>query len=1007
MNHKKRLVLILFHLILFLGCQKKTEIPTQTPEQILQSFEIADGFKLELFVSEPLIADPVAMEIDEYGRLYVVQLHGYPLDKGQTGSVKIILDSDGDGRPDKAVTFADNLTMPNGIMRWKKGVIVTDAPNVLYLEDSDGDHVADIRDTLLTGFALSNPQHKVNTPIYGLDNWIYLGNEPATTPKIFVDEFGDKGEEIRYPKLSNSPSLPRNANGRRVRFKPDDHQIEMLASATQYSNAQDRWGRHFLGNNTNHIFHEVIHGKYLQRNPFLDVVSATQTISSYGMPADVFPITENPDYQIFTSIGVFTSACGVTFYDGNLFPSSFESVAFVAEPVSNIVHACVVESYGPTFRANRVYDQKEFLASRDPWFRPVNHYIGPDGALYIVDYHRRYIEHPEWMGEDVINSGALYDGSDRGRIFRLTPTNALVANWLNNLQLGDAGNHELISLLGHPNKWYRKTAQRLLVHRKDASLREDLIKFACEDTTGFGRLHAAWTLEGMGIPSKEVIILLLRDPIPGNRENGITMAESLLKSHPELIKELLKLKRDPDARVRFQLVCTLGELNSPEANNTIEELLFADLQDNWFQIAALSSRNLDYKKLLNKLINSPQNSDRAVLTLIERLSGLIGINNIESDINFLITKAIENRGKNNVAWQASILNGLAGRARSINFNLKSIEKIKENLVATAFSHGSGDVRSASLNLLEIIGLPDAEHLRTYEHEALNRLQNKGSADADKLVSVRFLALSNPTRYKDTLYGLLSVDQSIDVQKTSLRLVSEIDSGQIGRYLVDHWSEFSPQLRDTGIAIFLKNETNIRTLLSALEEKNIDISSINFYQQISLMMNEKEEIRKRARKIFSNTPIDKSRKEVISKYRSGLGKPGNPAQGEAVFRNNCSTCHQIGGKKGTDFGPDLSTIRNRRLESILTDILDPALSIADGYELWEIQLQNGETKQGIIASETPSSIVLKIYGLDSETINRQEIQSVRALGITLMPVGLENTISVEEMNDLLAFITKPL
>ncbi|MBA4056161.1 MAG: dehydrogenase, partial [Marivirga sp.] len=183
------------------SCQKKSS----GFEDPLSAFSLADGFRIELLASEPLIADPVDMEIDEYGRLYVVEMHGYPLDKSGTGKIKILTDTDADGRFDKSTIFADGLILPNSIMRWKKGVIVTDAPNVLYFEDRDGDGRAEIRDTLLTGFALSNPQHNLNSPVLGIDNWIYLAHEGAVTTETYKDEFGDRGKEIYFPGQPKSP----------------------------------------------------------------------------------------------------------------------------------------------------------------------------------------------------------------------------------------------------------------------------------------------------------------------------------------------------------------------------------------------------------------------------------------------------------------------------------------------------------------------------------------------------------------------------------------------------------------------------------------------------------------------------------------------------------------------------------------------------------------------------------------------------------------------------------
>ena len=140
----------------------------------LSTFELEPGFKIELVADELLISDPVDMEIDEYGRLFVVEMHGYPLDKKGSGKIKLVSDSNGDGQMDKSAVFADGLTLPNSIMRWKKGVLVTDAPYVFYFEDTNNDGRSDIKDTMLTGFALSNPQHNLNNPVLGINNWIYF-----------------------------------------------------------------------------------------------------------------------------------------------------------------------------------------------------------------------------------------------------------------------------------------------------------------------------------------------------------------------------------------------------------------------------------------------------------------------------------------------------------------------------------------------------------------------------------------------------------------------------------------------------------------------------------------------------------------------------------------------------------------------------------------------------------------------------------------------------------------
>ena len=188
--------------LLLLGCQEKQRPNlAQTPElqKALQSIQVLEGFEVELVAAEPLVEDPVAMEIDEDGNWYVAEMPGYPLDLSKKGQIRKLIDTNDDGYPDKSIVFADGLTLPMGVMRWEKGILVADSPNILYFEDTDGDQKADKREVVLTGFSLSNPQHNMNTPKFGIDNWIYLGHSGAINSFTYEDIFGDKG--LKWAKI--------------------------------------------------------------------------------------------------------------------------------------------------------------------------------------------------------------------------------------------------------------------------------------------------------------------------------------------------------------------------------------------------------------------------------------------------------------------------------------------------------------------------------------------------------------------------------------------------------------------------------------------------------------------------------------------------------------------------------------------------------------------------------------------------------------------------------------
>jgi putative membrane-bound dehydrogenase-like protein len=976
---------------------KTHEVP---PEKALATFQIADGFQMELIASEPLVADPVAMEIDEAGRMYVVEMHGYPLDKSGSGKVKLLTDTDGDGKMDQSIAFAEGLMLPTGVMRWKKGIIVTDAPNVLYFEDTDGDGKSDVRDTLLTGFALSNPQHNLNNPTLGLDNWIYLGHEPAVSTQTFKSEFGDRGGDVYYPAKKNTPRLPDNARGRSVRMRPDRAGLEILSANTQFGHTFDHWGRYLLVSNANHIIHQVISAEYLKRNPNLLVSNAAQSISDHGAAAEVFPITQNPLNQLLTDIGVFTSACGSRTYQGGIFPAPFDSVLFVAEPVSNLVHADIIRDKGASFTASRVYQNKEFLASTDAWFRPVNMYIGPDGALYVVDYYRQIIEHPEWMADDVMKSGELYNGIDKGRIYRITPKGTSALSWPKELKATKWNAEFLVSRLAHPNIWWRRNAQRLLIDAGDRNVAALLTKMVTSGPDPLGRLHALYTLEGLNALNPDLLIVALKDKTPGVRENAIRLSEPFLKDM-RLQNALVGLQKDTNAKVRFQLLCTLGFLNSPEAVKARETLLFDNIDDTWMHIAALSATPSAKSNLLGAVLNRYQKDHTAYGSLIERLSTMTGNGGSTAEIRSVIARALQPAPETHSGWQAAVLQGLASGLKNNKTAAASLKSEQDLLIRAATANTSPAVRQASIQLLNAIGLTPNASVRLAVENATKTAQDKDVEVGNRTAAISFLALDNPQPHIEVLQNLIAPTEPLPVQLAALRTLSTIPDNTVSHFVIAQWPSLTRDVRNAAINTFMVNESRISLLLDALEKKTIDQSAIGWPRSVGLMAQGNAALKARSRMLL--TQKDDGRSAVVTAYAPVLSMTGNMENGRTVYQKNCSACHQIGGKLGTAYGPDLGTIRNRRPESIMGDILNPNLSIADGFDIWSIEMTEGEPVQGLIAAESPTALTIRNYGGQETVIARANIKSLKALGMSVMPAGLESQISQQEMADLLLYL----
>ncbi len=979
------------------NCDTKHSI-LNDPEGALSTFEVEEGFKIELIASEPLIGDPVDMEIDESGRLYVVEMPGYPLDISGSGTVKLLTDTDGDGKMDKSTTFADNLVLPNSLMRWKKGLIVTDAPHVYYLEDSDGDGRADLRDTLLTGFALSNPQHNLNTPLLGIDNWIYLAHEGIVSTETYQREFGDKGGEIHYPDLPSAPRLPENANGRAVRFRPDHGQLEVLSSHTQFGHTFDAWGNHFLVGNANHIYHEVLAQPYLQRNKALLLSDATQSISDHGNAAEVFPTTLNPQHQLLTDVGVITSACGLTAYLGGAFPSPYnENTTFVAEPVSNLIHVDKLKQTGATFTASRIRTHQEFMTSSDARFRPVNMYVGPDGALYVVDYYRQIIEHPEWMGKEVIESGDLYNDADKGRIYRISKKDAGPPAWTKGLALGDASDEDLVSRLADPNIWWRQNAQRLLIDRKSKSS-YNLLNDMVVNPNAMGRLHALWTLEGLAQLRPEQIEHALRDREAGIRENAIRLAELHLSESPALVEALLVLKTDSDTRVRFQLLCTLGFLNTKSADSARQHILFQDINDKWVQTAALSA-SADPATLLTVVIGKAANASGDYSSLLQNLVAMIASRQKPEAIRHLMNHVEAAKRGNRPEVEAAIMEGLAKGLQVSKSPTLLTEYNQRVIVRSFFDNESPAVRKAALHVLQSISGRDAVVYEKARREALRIAEDNTEEETRRADAIDLIAIQNPKNYSRTLIKLFVPQEPLPVQLAALRSLSAIPDTAFSHHLLKKWPLLTPQVQDAAIKTFLTNDDRINILVSAIETGRILPSSISWPRRVMLMAQKNEELRDRSRAIFT----ENNEQEVNKEYQSALQLKGDIRKGMLVYEKNCAICHQIRESNGIAIGPDLGTIHNWSREAIMAHILAPNLAISSGFDLWSVELLNGENIQGLIASETSGAINLRNVGNADRIINRNDIRSLKPLKMSVMPTGLEKQISKQQMADLLAFL----
>ena len=354
-------------------------------------FRLDAGLRIELVAAEPQIESPVAMAFDEDGRLWVVEMRDYPNGpaKGQPpqGRISILEDSDGDGLYETATVFADNLLFANGLLPWKGGVIVTAAPHIVYLKDTDGDGKADKREVLYEGFAAQNPQLRVSHPVLGLDSWVYVAN-------------GLRGGKVEARRRADAK--PVDLSGMDFRFDPVHDRVEAISGMGQFGNTFDDWGHRFVCDNRHHLRHVVMEDRYLKRNPVPRRAGRRRGhLRARRRPAVVRRQGLSAQQELDDLV-----AARRPLHRGVRRPhlprrpaarGSTAAPAFTCEPTGNLVHEEILTPHGATFRSKPAQAGVEFLATPDDWFRPVFLTHGPDGALYVVDMDRAVIEHPEFM----------------------------------------------------------------------------------------------------------------------------------------------------------------------------------------------------------------------------------------------------------------------------------------------------------------------------------------------------------------------------------------------------------------------------------------------------------------------------------------------------------------------------------------------------------------------------------------------------------------------------------
>ena len=626
-----------------------------SPAESAKRMKLPAGFRLELIAAEPLIRQPSGMCWDERGRLFVCELHGYNLEgqydiealnktgkldrvvrrlqadaearhkaqQGQYGTVKRLIDTDGDGRMDKAEVWADHLPPSLGICPARGGVIVVCAPDIVFLADRDGDGKAEVREKLFTGFKDVIIERRMNCPQWGLDNWIYVGR--------------GRGGRITGPRLSAPVNLPATD----FRFKADGSAIEPINGGTgtigfAFTEEGDRFT---ISTRSPGIQVAPLPWRYLARNPDVAIRAVERNAANYQR---VFPISRahpwrekraaDPGFSKYyrdrygvaesAPNGYFTSACSPLVYQDTAIPG-LRGQLLACAPAQNFIHRALIRRDGSLLTLHRApgEEQSEFLPSSDIWFHPINLAHGPAGGVWIADYYREIIEDYSAIPRYLQQQYGLIAGEDHGRLWRLAHDKMPTVSSINLDELAVA---ELAREVGIPHFWRRQTARRLLIERgrvNDSAL-AILAKTPVESTDAAAAINALYTLDGLDRLSAGVVEAALTHHEPGVRRHALRLAERRFGESKTLLPSALRLVDDKSPIVRLQLALSLGESTDAGATAGLARLATRHGSDEWLNDAILSSLAGRAGGMLTALLEKPADAARA-RGLIGRLCATI------------------------------------------------------------------------------------------------------------------------------------------------------------------------------------------------------------------------------------------------------------------------------------------------------------------------------------------------------------------------------------------------
>jgi putative membrane-bound dehydrogenase-like protein len=947
------------------------------PADSLHWMVMQPGFQIELAASEPNVVDPVAMQFDEHGRMWVVEMGDYPVsDDNPKSRIVVLEDKDSDGFFETSHVFAEKLLFATGVQPWQDGALVTVQGKLLMLRDRDGDLHCDSTEVWLDGFAMENPQLRANHPLLSNDGWLYIASGLRGGKITSMVPFGTKQTE------------PLDITNSDLRLNMIDGRLEAISGPTQFGHSIDSLGHRYGCSNRQPCFEVLSERHDLDRSPLAGLANPIHEVSPGDAASKVHPLVHAWTTSNLHA-GQFTAACGVLVSQSPIFTNSKsndskEAHVLTCEPTGSLVQRRSVARSDGFCSVFDQPDSQEWLASRDPWFRPVDLVEGPGGDIYIVDMYRAVIEHPDWVPVELKKRPDERYGDAHGRIYRATKreTPRTKQSGVKRPRVSLAHSTDLVAELRSSESWNRNTAARLLLQEPSSrgSSRVDALRKLAQSTdleiSQATTATAVIVLGATGDLDDATIAQLLLGSAPERRtigwnalRNQATVSKSrwldqavlALASKESTVDELRAAawyvsSCDSNARASVQLklahACGLAV-----AMHSSDPYL-------WMAAAAACSDNL------------PNWLDACRIQFLERKQSTSLASATRDAMIRLASKAsLQSSLEWNEIWQRRCADDLANPRAEISSQLQLA--ILEGLLVSGKTPLSEIVEKPLLAMAA--SDPDGVRQRT----ALSLLAASRS-DAAKRLSLQMLESADPS-----------------LCRVAIKTSSAHNASELTAWMLSNFASCVPEVRNEIFASLRNNPMRLSRLVDRLESGSMSIKLLDAVQVQSLKSVTQPELSTRIANILANS-VQSNRQQVIDEYTKVLGSvDSDPIRGKAIFAKNCSACHRLD-SVGTVVGPDISDSREQTYDKLLIAILDPNRAIDANYFRYLARTEDGLVVEGLLRDANAQTITLQNQ-TGSIVVQRSELEELKSSGVSLMPEGIEVQISHQEMADLLWYI----